>query len=363
MLAKKISKAPMKTKLLYILSSSESDTYLESALISIYSARFRMPDANITLLIDDITDNNFIGNRKELLSLITDKIVVNFDKSIDFKVRSRLLKTNMRDHISGDFFYIDCDTLIASPLYEIDFCSSDIAAVLDGHSLLQKHPVREIFEKQSKAFDYPFEKTTCYFSSGVMFVKDTDITSRFFNKWHTNYKVGLSIGISQDEPSLAKTNFDSGNIIGELSGEWNCQIRLGALFLKELKVLHFWSKRNMPISFLGSKDFLLKLRTEGLSKNYNFIIEYQKTFNEPLGLVANSDLYFNYSRLYEEVRQCFLEEGGITYFNNGLSFLEKADNAVTQSKLSNFFVIMNRLIFRIELSLITLLYKITRRIK
>ena len=64
----------MKTKLLYILSSSESDTYLESALISIYSARFRMPDANITLLIDNITDNNFIGNRKELLSLIKEKL-------------------------------------------------------------------------------------------------------------------------------------------------------------------------------------------------------------------------------------------------------------------------------------------------
>ena len=338
----------MKTKLLYILSSTEADTYLESALISIYSARFRMPDAIITLLVDDITNNNFVGSRKELLNFITEKIVIFFDEDIDFKVRSRLLKTNMRNHVPGDFLYIDCDTLIASPLNDIDNCKFDIEAVLDGHTVLEKHPVYEIFEKQSSAFNYPFEMVENYFSGGAMYVKDSKKARDFFDNWHKNYKLGLQSGISQDEPSLAKTNFDFGNIIHELPGEWNCQIRLGALYMKDLKILHFWSKRNMPISFLGSKDFLFKLRNEGLIKNEHFINNYLWSFYEPLGLVANEDLYFNFSPLYEEVRKQFIEEGGILYFHNGLSFLEKADNKATKTRLEKFIYFVNRLIFKLE---------------
>jgi hypothetical protein len=338
----------MRTKLLYILSSSEADTYLESALISIYSARFRMPDVNITLLVDDITNNSFAGNRKELLNFITEKIVIKFDEEINFKVRSRLLKINMRNHVSGDFLYIDCDTVIASPLNDIDNCKFDIAAVLDGHTVLKKHPVYEIFVKESSVFNYSFEKVENYFSGGAMYVKDSKKAHDFFDNWHKNYKLGLQSSISQDEPSLAKTNFDFGNIIHELPGEWNCQIRLGALYLKDLKILHLWSKRNMPISFLGSKDFLFKLRNEGLTKHTNFIINYQYTFLEPLGLVANEDLYFNFSPLYEEVRKRFIEEGGIFYFHNGLSFLERVDNKVAKTRLGKFIMSLNRLIFNIE---------------
>lgn len=338
----------MKTKLLYILSSSEADTYLESALISIYSARFRMPDANITLLVDDITNDNIVGSRKDILNFITEKIVINFDKDINFKIRSRLLKTNMRNHVSGDFLYIDCDTLIASPLNDIDNCKFDIAAVLDGHTVLKKHPVYEIFAKQSLVFNYSFEKIENYFSGGAMYVKDSEKAGDFFDNWHENYKLGLQSGISQDEPSLAKTNFDFANIIHELPGEWNCQIRLGALYLNDLKILHFWSKRNMPISFLGSKDFLFKLRNEGLTNYAHFIINYQSTFYEPLGLVANKDLYFNFSPLYEEVRKRFIEEDGISYFGNGLSFLEKVDNKVTRTRLGKFIISVNKLIFRLE---------------
>jgi hypothetical protein len=347
----------MKTKLLYILSSSETDTYLESALISIYSARFRMPNANITLLVDDNTNNSFVGKRSELLNYISEKIVISFDNDIDLKIRSRLLKTNMRNHISGDFLYIDCDTLIANSLNDIENCTYDIAAVLDGHTVLEKHPVYEIFAKQSSVYNYPFEKVENYFSGGVMYVRDSEKAYNFFNSWHKNYKLGLKSGINQDEPSLAKTNFDFGNIIHKLPDEWNCQIRLGALYLKDLKILHFWSKKNMPISFLGSKDFLFKLKNEGLIKFQHYIIDYHNTFYKPIGIVTNEDLYFNFSPLYEEVRKYFLEKDGISYYQNGLTFLEKVDNKATQSRLGKFFTLVNRFIFRIEYFLISKLSK------
>ena len=338
----------MITRLLYVLSSTDSDTYLESALISIYSARLRMPDVNITLLVDDITNDFFIGKRVELLNLIDLKIVVKFDIEIDLYVRSRLLKTNMRNYLTGDFLYVDCDTLIACQLYDIDSWQNDIAAVLDGHSLLNEHPVIDIFTKQSNTFDYPFEETMQYFSSGVMYVKDSILSKQFFDTWHSNYKLGLSLGIKQDEPSLAKTNHDFSRIISELPGEWNCQIRLGALYLNNLKILHFWSKKNMPLSSLGSKELLNIIKIEGIVKYKNLIIDYQKSFYMPLGLISKSDLYFNFSPLYEITREQFINEGEIIYFKNGLSFLEKTDKSISKSKIGKIIIRLNRIIFRLE---------------
>jgi len=338
----------MKTKLLYILSSSSSDTFSESALISIYSARYRMKEVNITLLVDDITQNYLIKESSKILEYITELVVVSFEESTDLFVRSRLLKTNMRNHIKGDFLYIDCDTLVTSQLYEIEMCKYDIAGVLDGHVTVKKHPVSDIFKMQSKVFNFPFENITNYYSSGVMYVKDSPIVYRFFEAWHENYKLGLKKGLRVDEPSLAKTNYSFSNVMGELPGEWNCQIRLGALFLKDVKILHFWSKRNMPVSSLGSKDFLIKIKEEGLEKYKESIINYQMSFYEPMGLIVNSDLYFNFSSLYEQSRSHFIAYKEISYFKNGLFFIEKADKNIGKSILISFFMSLNRILFKVE---------------
>ena len=105
-----------------------------------------------------------------------------------------------------------------------------------------------------------------------MFSKDCVEAIEFFSAWHENYKAGVKEGVIQDQPSLSKTNYESNCIIKELSGEWNCQIRLGAKYLKNLKILHLVSKRNMPISILGDKKFLQKLKQEGLTEENKLLI-------------------------------------------------------------------------------------------
>ena len=67
----------------------------------------------------------------------------------------------------------------------------------------------------------------------------------------------ISKGIFIDEPALSKSNLDPCCVkIEELNGSWNCQIRFGALYLANAKVLHFCSKKNMPVSRLSEKNFL-----------------------------------------------------------------------------------------------------------
>ena len=342
----------MKTKLLYVLTSNEEDTYYESALISIFSAMQFMPNSRITLLIDDKTDLILEKRYMQLMQFISEKVVVNFDSSISKVVRSRLLKTNMRNHVRGNFLYIDCDTLIADSLDGIDNIDASVAAVLDGHTTLSNHPVIDVFIEQNKYFGYPFNEIDKYFNSGVIFSKDCIEANDFFSLWHENYKNGLLKGVYQDQPSFSKTIYESKFNIQELNGEWNCQSRLGAKYLRNLKILHFVSKRNMPISLLDNKNFLLKLRREGLtSENKETVKNYESAFYSPMGIVVNDDLHFNFSPLYEEVRKFYVSTNTPYLFN-----IQEIHNNLYEksikSRMAKIFYKINKALFQIEVILI-----------
>ena len=121
----------MNTKLLYVLVSDESDIYLEQASVSMFSARLHNPQIHITLLMDDLTDKNLIGQRRELLKTVSEKIVISLDAKYTNKERSRILKTGARLYVHGDFLFIDCDTIVAAPLDDIDTNPIDLGAVMD----------------------------------------------------------------------------------------------------------------------------------------------------------------------------------------------------------------------------------------
>lgn len=347
----------MNTKLLYVLTTSDEDTYYESALISIFSAKHYMPNSRICLLIDDKTDLALEKMGKQLMQFVSEKIVVKFEMNISQEIRSRLLKTNMRNHISGNFLYIDCDTLIADSLEGIDNIDTPIAAVADGHTSLQFHPVIDLFKRQNQSFKYPFNEVEKYFNSGVMFSKDCVEAIEFFSAWHENYKAGVKDGIIQDQPSLSKTNYDFNSVIKELSGEWNCQIRLGAKHLKNLKILHLVSKRNMPISILGDKKFLQKMKHEGLTeKNRKLIINYQDTFYEPIGIVVNEDMHFNFSQLYEDIRRFYISTNK-SYLEDTYRIHNSIFHECPKNRVSRILYKINKVILKIELSLIRIFNK------
>jgi hypothetical protein len=347
----------MNTKLLYVLTTSDEDTYYESALISIFSAKHNMQNCRISLLVDDRTDIVLEKRGMQLMQFVSEKIVVKFGRSISQEIRSRLLKTNMRNHVKGNFLYLDCDTLIADSLEDIDNINTPIAAVIDGHTSLQNHPVIDIFKRQNHSFKYPFNEVEQYFNSGVMFAMDCAEAKDFFSAWHKNYRAGLKEGVTQDQPSLSKTNYESNSVIKELSGNWNCQIRLGAKYLKNLRILHLVSKRNMPISILGDKKFLQKLKQEGLTEeNKQLIINYEDTFYEPMGVVVNDDMHFNFTPLYEDVRRFYVSTNK-SYLENTYRIHNSIFHECPENKVTKIIYKINKAILKFELSLIKIFNK------
>ena len=134
----------MKTKLLYVLVSNTNDIYLEQAHISICSAKYYMPDCHITLLVDDKTDKAMDENCRKILKNVDEYIVIPLSKDTSEHVRSRLLKCGARNYVKGDFLYIDTDTIITKPLYEIDDVGYSIAATWDSHCEFSENPYRDM---------------------------------------------------------------------------------------------------------------------------------------------------------------------------------------------------------------------------
>lgn len=288
----------MKTKLVYVLVSTENDIYLEQAYVSMLSAKHHMPDVHITLLTDSKTKESLTGTRQKESSIADEIIVIELDSSISAQKRSRLLKTNVRNYVQGNFLFIDCDTIIVKPLDEIDEIEVDLAACWDSHVPFKDNPYRSMCIRHGTRLEWPIENETEYFNSGVMFVHDTPTTHNFFAKWNKNYQDGTLKRVYMDQPSLAKTNYELGHQIKTLPDCWNCEFKHGLHHFKDAKIIHYLctSETNgkMPPFLLNDKEILLKVKQTGEIDS-----QIERLFDDPSKgiapltcLISGSDVLF-----------------------------------------------------------------------
>ena len=156
----------MKTKIVYVLASSQEDYFLEQCLISLKFLRKYNPEAYVVLVCDDTTESSLNGNRQDIKLLINELKSIQFERPVNKVERPRLMKVNLRKYVEGDFLYIDCDTIIVNDLSEIDNFTFSIGAVLDGHQPLKSHPMRSYFKKQNQHLNYNFDEVLSYYSGG-----------------------------------------------------------------------------------------------------------------------------------------------------------------------------------------------------
>ncbi len=288
----------MKTKLVYVLVSSEKDIYLEQAYVSMLSAKHHMPTVHITLLTDSKTKESFFGTREKESSIADEIIAVEIDPSFSAQKRSRLLKTNVRNYVQGDFLFIDCDTIVVKPLDDIDEIDVDIAACWDTHVPFKDNPYRSMCIELGTKLGWPIENETEYYNSGVIFARDTPTAHTFFAKWNENYQKGTLKKIFMDQPSLAMTNYELGHQIKTLPDSWNCEFKHGSRYFKEAKIIHYLctneNNGKMPPFLLNEKKVFLKIKESGsLPPNVQKLFDDPSTGIAPLtNLISGSDVLF-----------------------------------------------------------------------
>jgi hypothetical protein len=124
-------------------------------------------------------------------------------------------------------------------------------------------------EENAKKIGWDMAGEEYYYSSGVIYVKDTPMAHKMFQLWHQYWIDGGQIGINIDQPSLAKANIDCGHIIQRIDDKWNCIMFTYPRWAKDAYILHFAAFRNM--SFLFSKRVLQSIKDKGLT---NYIKQY-----------------------------------------------------------------------------------------
>lgn len=232
----------MKTKIVFSVVSGKEGVYLSQAMIAAYTCRHHNPDATILLVVDQDTATVIDEEWSNLKKYVSEVVVVDTPKGYSNMLKSRFLKTTLRQNIEGDFLFIDTDTVIAESLASADDIKEDICAVLDLHSLVSELPVKPYERTISFAGLKLSDLRNKYFNSGVMYVKDSLMSHRLFDLWHKYWEESLTNGTGVDQPALARANKECGYPIAELDGIWNCQVAEGFVnYLSKAKILHYFA--------------------------------------------------------------------------------------------------------------------------
>lgn len=260
----------MKTKLVYVLTCAPEATYIEQALMAVWSARHWNPDAHIVLLTDDLTDKLFIGKRAEILNYITEKIVVPFDADKNMHYRSRWLKTSVRQLIKGDYLFIDCDTITTCDLSHIEQIDADIAMCRDENVNIadEDYAAAKPMIDNCAQIGFDVTKEKYYFNSGVMYVHDTELTHKLYERWHELWQDGVSRGINLDQPTFAKANYEMNHPVTLLEDKWNCIVQSQIAEVYSAYILHFWHS----VSFLYSNRLMRYIKDNGLTDFLKYYI-------------------------------------------------------------------------------------------
>lgn len=239
----------MMLQIVYVLVSSEEDYYLEELWTSLFSLRLFHPTVSVKVLADAPTAKRIL-QKKTLAEMITEIVTVSVPEQYSPKQRSRQIKTTIREIIQGDYLFIDTDTVITKTLDGITNFEGDILAVPDGHLPLSKclfpplTSVKNIFNEDCSDSKY-------WFNSGVMLVRDTELTHQFYKRWNENWTNScFEKGNSQDQPALLKTDKEFGYIIKELPGIYNAQVAMSLKYFADAAIVHWWH-----MSFIENQDY------------------------------------------------------------------------------------------------------------
>ncbi len=245
----------MKTKVVYVLVSQDSDYYYEMLRLSLYSLRLYHPKDTVEVVMDEDTHRRLVEMNSTMLDEVT-PIVVPIPPEFTLMQRSRYLKTQIRQIVEGDFLYMDTDTIICKSLVAIDTIIADVSMVADGNNGL---PLRNRANIElCKKAGYTNLEGQPYFNSGIIYSKDTPCARRLFDLWHHLWRHSIQRGVNKDQPSLCQANIELGYPIQELPMIWNCHVG-DPFLLTKVKVIHYFSFSSTYRSLIFNS-----IRTEGL---------------------------------------------------------------------------------------------------
>jgi hypothetical protein len=278
----------------FVLASDARDLYYEQAFLALTSLRLVMPNARAAVLVDKRTEKTLTGKRRAIYDL-AEIVPVDVDPSFSKKECSRFIKTSMGKYVSGNFLYIDCDTIVCGDISNIENCGFEIGGVPDMHMPLAVHARRTEIENVDKRFGFSSAQSLpLHFNGGVMYCADTPAVHTFFDNWNRLWLFCKGKGFTNDQASLNQSNYLGNGIIKELDGSWNCQIAANGLkYLANAKIIHYFATSLISFQppYLPADESVLQYIHENGSidtKTQDLLRNPKSAFRENVLLVSDS---------------------------------------------------------------------------
>ena len=310
-------------QIVYVLVANEKNLYLEEMWVSIFSLRRHHPEATVKVLMD-VETKEYLSRFPQLTSMIDETVVVQTPAGYNAKQRSRQIKTTIRNVLTGDYIFIDTDTVICKPLDGIvediaemkDF--KGIAAVREGH-VTMKDTLFPPTGTVKRIFDIDISQSPLMTNSGVMFVADIPFTHEFYKRWNENWKRScFEKGNSQDQPSLYATDCQYGYVIRELSGIYNAQVAMSLKYYADAVILHWWHMdfiEDQSYSPYFSLKIYQDLKKEGeiTPQIEELIINAKQSFVSPTMPVGKEHILFLFSPAGKIFNRIYKEGGAASW--------------------------------------------------
>ena len=240
--------------------------------------------------------------------MITELLIIPVPEEYNGTLRSREIKTNIRNLINGDFLYIDTDTLICGSLEDIDKLPiKNIGMVRDCHCpTIGEGGVTSLKLKKDikRLFGINISNDGLYYNAGVMLVRDNEQTHLFYTNWHENWLYCTTKGVNTDQQSQAYTYTALVPIVELLPDIYNSQIAWSIKYLYDAKILHFfnialYSNANSP--FIGDIRLYETIRKENCISDHiaNKLINIKRSFALSSCVVRREEMDFITSKFYK----------------------------------------------------------------
>lgn len=282
---------------------------------SIHSLRQHDPEREVRVVCDEPTAS-YVRRFPELCSLITEILTVPVPDEFNAKLRSREIKTTVRQHIRGPYLFIDTDTIVCTQLDYVDSLACSVAAVKEFNMTVRENPYGDLVLRNAKnIFDLDISPDETFFNSGVMYVADDERAHRLYEEWHTNWRFSaLQKGNSQDQPSLLKADHDLGHVISELPDELNCQPCMSLRHLHEASIVHYlhtYFPKDLSFNPFMDKAVYRQIKADGgiTPQTADLIAHCRSAYASPSCIVGWKQMYFMASPVFEPLAQ-INQDGG-----------------------------------------------------
>ena len=246
----------------YALAMDDDPLYADLVTISALAVARVHPASRITILTDDATLAN-CGNALRGMRNIAPEIRSVGSFAGDARLRSRFVKTLARSVLTGDFLYLDADTLSVSTFDSIFTCEAPIAAAVDRNPVDPAGEFPAWLAPDFDRLDWP-QPTTVYFNSGVVFWKDCKSAHALGRLWHRNWlHYATTVENPADQPAFNRSIEALGIRPEIMDDAFNFRLGLSPETATGSRIYHFYfGGENKPEGTIID-DLLEKYRSNG----------------------------------------------------------------------------------------------------